>query len=112
PRHQLVELTAGREVLIFKTMRLAGPRGAERAANDHLINRRKQVARSRKEARDLREAVCDCARARRSQSQGRALARQTVQTFGPRAFAAHRPERVVKVLFDERYFYLHREFYV
>src|SRR2546423_2560910 len=68
PGHQLVELTARREVLILETVRLAGPRGAERASDDLLVNGRKHVARPRKESRDLREAVRDCARARRAQS--------------------------------------------
>ena len=59
PGDQLVQLTAGRGVLILEAVRLSGRVRTQRAVDDRLVDRSKLVAGSGKEARDRGEAVRD-----------------------------------------------------
>src|SRR5256885_11944340 len=58
--HQLVELAAGRGVLILEAKRFARRRRPERSMNDLFIHRRQYIARARKEAGQHRVALDDC----------------------------------------------------
>ena len=58
-RHQLVQLAAGREVLILEARRLARHRRAEHLGHDLVVDRGEHVARAGKEAAHRRESVRD-----------------------------------------------------
>ena len=57
---QLVELTAGRGVLILEAVRLSGGCRAERAVHDRLVDRGELVARAGKEADDRGDSRGRC----------------------------------------------------
>src|ERR1044071_5833875 len=67
--HQLVQLTARREILIFKTVRFARFDWPERAAHDLFVDGGEFITRPGKEASDHRKAVPDRLRTRWSQRQ-------------------------------------------
>src|SRR6266542_4501520 len=94
---QLVQLSAGRDVLILEAVRLAGTDRAERGLHDLIVDRSQLGARAWKEARNHREAVRDRGGARGPQRERLAFARQSIETLRARAGAAQRPRGVAEV---------------
>ena len=68
-RHQLVQLAAGRDVLILERLRLARLRRPEHRRHHFVVDRGKLGATPGKEARDRRKAVRDRRRGRGMQNQ-------------------------------------------
>ena len=107
PGHELVKLSAGREILIFEAMRLAVFHISEGAAHYLFVNRRELFARAGEETRQTGKTVPDTPRPGRPEGKRPALAGQAVVPFGMRAPAAVPPKRIAQVLFEERDLGLH-----
>jgi len=109
---ELVELPAARDVLILEALGLAFAGRAERPADDLLVDGRELFPHPGEEARDAHETVLDALRARGREREGPAFPREPVVPFGARSLSRDRPERVGKVLLDERDLGLDRELHV
>jgi hypothetical protein len=106
PRHQLIELSAGREILVLEARGLAGRWSAEQLGGDLVVDRREDISNPRKESRDRRKPVRDGVGARRVKRDGLAGPRNPIVTPSLRTAAARRPQLVAQMLFHERDFRL------
>src|ERR1044071_3478823 len=82
---------------------------SKRPLHNFFINRSKLIAGARKEARDHRESVPDCRRARGTRREWLSFSRQTIKTLAPHTVTANGPQGVAKMLLQQRDFCLHCE---
>ena len=109
-RHQLVELPAARDVLIFEQLRLSRLRRPQNRLDDLVVNRGQLGADTGEEPRDHREAVRDRGRRRRPERQRRAGAGEPVDARRGRPLPSNRPHLVTQMLLHQGDFGLHRQF--
>src|SRR5688500_9196528 len=92
--HQLVELPAGRRILIFEALRLARHGRAEQLLHQLVVEAREFAATAREKTNHRRIAVIDVGGPRRTEWERRAGAALEVDALGARALSAHGPELV------------------
>src|SRR3954463_16232395 len=98
PGHQLVELAAGRQVLILEARRAVWRRGSEHVGDDLVVDRGEDVAHAGKEATDAQETMIDGIGARRTQRELLTGAREPIDPLRVDTFSANRPQLIAQVL--------------
>ena len=101
PHHQFVELTAGREILIFKAARLSLGSGAQQGELYVVIDRCQDVSCSGEEPGNCGKSVSQAGCGGRAEDQRRSFFRQAVELLSVGAGVPSCPESIAEGLLNQ-----------
>jgi len=105
---QLVELTAGREILVLEAERLAGFRLAAGRSHDRIIDCRDDIPLARKETGDLGEPVAQRVARGGGDPERLTRSRNAIEACRQQTLPTNRGQLIALMLLDERDLRHHR----